>query len=125
MSLVTALAATLSLAAAPAPQAASAAETADLQCLAVAMIIGGMSEDESVKTGLMAASMFYLGRLEGRSPNVVWLDRLTDYLKTSSPDQLQAQSQRCGAEIGEFGGRIQTWSTRMAAEAAAPSQPAN
>jgi hypothetical protein len=123
MSLVTALAATLSLAAAPAPQAATAQETADLQCLAISMVFGGMSDDESVKTGLMAASMFYLGRLEGRNPGVVWLDSLTDYLKTATPDQLQAQSERCGTEIAAFGSRIQTWSTRMAAEA--PARPAS
>lgn len=130
---IAALAATLSLAATPAavaPQAAapalSAAETADLQCLAVSMVIGGMSDDEAVKTGLMAASMFYLGRLEGRSPNVVWLDRLGDYLKTVPPAEMQAQTQRCGTEIGEMGGRVQAWSARAAAEAGQPAaQPGN
>lgn len=130
MSVLAALAATLSLAAAPGPlppQAAapapalSAAETADLQCLAVSMVMGGMSQDEAVKTGLMAASMFYLGRLEGRSPNVVWLDRLGAYLRTATPEQMQAQTQRCGAEIGEMGSRVQAWSARAAAEAAQPA----
>lgn len=123
MSLIATLAATLSLAVAPAaPQtAASARETADLQCLAVSMLIGGMSEDESVKTGLMAASMFYLGRLEGRNPDVVWLDRLSEYLQAADTEDLQAQSQRCGTEIAEFGGRIETWSARMAAAGAPAS----
>lgn len=124
MSFLATLAAAATLAA---PQAAPAAitpqETADLQCLAMSMVIGGMSDDESVKTGLMAASMFYLGRLEGRNPNVVWLDRLGHYLQSAQTAELEAQSQRCGTEIAEFGGRIQTWSTRMAAAnaAAAPA----
>jgi hypothetical protein len=119
MSLLAALAATLSLAVSPAQVVPTAQETADLQCLAVSMVIGGMAEDETVKTGLMAASMFYLGRLEGRNANVVWLDQLGVYLQTATNDDLQAQSQRCGAEINEFGGRIQEWSTRMAAQAPA------
>lgn len=132
MSVVVAFAALLSLApasvqASAAPQAApalSAAETADLHCLGVSMIIGGMSEDEAVKNGLMAASMFYLGRLEGRNPSVVWLDRLGDYLRTTTPEQMQAQTRRCGAEIAEMGGRVQTWSARIAAEGApAAAQP--
>lgn len=124
MSFLATLAAAATLAA---PQAAPAAitprETADLQCLAMSMVIGGMSDDESVKTGLMAASMFYLGRLEGRNPNVVWLDRLGQYLQSAQTAELEAQSQRCGTEIAEFGGRIQQWSTRMAA-ANAPAAPA-
>ena len=127
-----ALAATLSLSLsltisppAVAPQASlSAADTSDLQCLAVSMVIGGMAEDEGVKTGLMAAAMFYLGRLEGRNANVVWLDRLSTYLQTAENEDLQAQSQRCGTEIAEFGGRIQQWSERMAAQTPAPA-PAN
>jgi hypothetical protein len=129
MPAIAVIAATLSLAAAPqaAPAPAfSAAETADLQCLAVSMVIGGMSEDETVKTGLMAASMFYLGRLEGRTPNVVWLDRLGDYLRTATPEQMQAQTQRCGTEIAEMGDRVQTWSSRIAAETGqAPNPPAD
>ncbi|MGQ3040880.1 MAG: hypothetical protein ACT6TH_08220 [Brevundimonas sp.] len=124
MSFLATLAAAATLAVSPAPQAAlTAQETADLQCLAMSMVIGGMSEDESVKTGLMAASMFYLGRLEGRNPNVVWLDRLGQYLQSAQTAELEAQSQRCGTEIAEFGGRIQTWSTRMAAQSA-PAAPA-
>lgn len=112
-----ALAATLSLAVAPqAAPALSAADTADLQCLAVSMVVSGMAENEDVRTGLMAASMFYLGRLEGRSPNVVWLDRLSDYLKTAAPEEMQTQTQRCGTEIAAMGGRVQDWSARVAGE---------
>lgn len=129
MPALAALAATLSLAAAPqaAPTPApalSAADTADLQCLAVSMVVSGMAENEDVRTGLMAASTFYLGRLEGRTPNVVWLDRLSDYLKAAAPEEMQAQTQRCGTEIAAMGDRIQTWSARVAAEDGPPvAQP--
>jgi len=125
MPLIATLAATLSLGVSPAQpaqaQAVTPQDTADLQCLAVSMLMSGMAQDESIRTGLMAASTFYLGRLEGRTPTVVWLDRLTDYIKTVSQADMQSHTPRCGAEINAMGQRIQTWSAALAAEAPAPA----
>ena len=95
------------------------ANRADLQCLAVmAAGLGTQETGGETRMGLVGGIGYYLGRLEGRAPDVVWLDQLGDYLSGDFEAEFKAQSQRCGEEMIAFGAGLTAWSERMQALAA-------
>ena len=98
---------------------ADPANRADLQCLAVmAAGVGTQEAGSEAQMGLVGGMGYYLGRLEGRAPDVAWLDQLGDYLAADFEAEFKAQSQRCGEEMIAFGAGLTAWSERMQALAA-------
>jgi len=89
----------------------AAADRADLQCMALVIVVAGLAmeeggDDESVATelaGMSGGVMYYLGRLEGRSPGVDWLGELRAWLEKIDFDELDAVAPRCGKELMEKG----------------------
>ncbi|WP_421729249.1 hypothetical protein [Brevundimonas sp.] len=95
------------------------ADRADLQCLGVFIYMGGQGEDAAAKAWFTGQAQHYLGRLEGRSPGVVWLDRLTDYFAGPFPQEFEAQRARCGPEAEARDDALEAWSVAFMARVAA------
>ena len=95
------------------------ADRADLQCLGVFIYMGGQGEDAAAKAWFTGHAQHYLGRLEGRSPGVVWLDRLTDYFAGPFPQEFEAQRARCGPEAEARDDALEAWSVAFMARVAA------
>lgn len=113
--IVTALVGAMAFASGAQAQATKPQDLADLQCLALTAYLGGqVPEGDERRAGLAAGVMYYLGRLEGRTPGVEWLSRLAEYLETAQVAELQGQAQRCGEELKERGTALSTWGSRMA-----------
>ena len=95
----------------------SPADMRDVECLAVtAVAVGSTQEGSSEQMGLVGGMMYFLGRLEGRTPGTDWLAYFAAYVQ--SPDvekRLEAHYQRCaqemidkGAALVQFGEMIET-----------------
>jgi len=102
-----------------AAQQTGEADRADLQCLGVFIYMGGQGEDAAAKAWFTGHAQHYLGRLEGRSPGVGWLDRLTDYFAGPFPQEFEAQRARCGPEAEARDDALEAWSVAFMARVAA------
>jgi hypothetical protein len=89
----------------------AAADRADLQCMALVAVMAGITmeeggDDDGAATrlaGMSGGLMYYLGRLEGRSPDIDWLAQLTDYLEKAEAEDFDAVAPRCSKELIEKG----------------------
>ena len=95
--------------------APSSMDAADLQCFGVFIYLGGQGSDPAAKAWFTGEALHYLGRLEGRSPTVNWLDRLTAYFAGPFPGEFEAQRERCGAEATARDTALEGWSTAFMA----------
>lgn len=76
------------------------ADEADLQCMAVMLIMAENAErDSAERQGAFSGTWYFLGRLEGRTPEVDWLARLRDLLPTTVNQNLDPWAERCMAEF--------------------------
>lgn len=105
-------AATAARAADPTPAPASA-PASDLRCLAVASILASNSDPNLKNAGVMAA-LYYLGKLDGREPGLDLEARLKQEFTQLTPQEIQPEGMRCGAELAargkamtEIGARLQ------------------
>ena len=116
--------AALVLAAAATPASAqvavSATDKADMQCFAVTAYLAGQHAEGSAEhTGLSSGMMYFLGRLEGRTPGTDWMKMLADYIL--DPDdarlgaELEAQSERCGLLLQNRGQALVEWGATVSA----------
>jgi hypothetical protein len=104
--------AALACAAAPAARAADDAVAADLKCMVVAAALA-QNADPSLKNAGAMAGVYYLGRLDGRAPNLDLEARLRATISQMTPQELVPQIQRCGQEVqarvksaGQIGSRM-------------------
>ena len=79
------------------PAAAQDAVEADLRCLVVGYALSG-SEQETHKSAAVPFSLYYLGRVDGRSPAIDLGKRLGDLATSMTSDDLKADAARCGAD---------------------------
>ena len=90
------------------PTTVAAANLADTRCIAM-LALQMEAADESSKPSLVAAFLYYLGRLDARAPNY---DIETALLALMSSEQAKASladdAQRCGSLIQERGAAIAT-----------------
>jgi len=95
MFLVTALAGLL--ATSPLPEAAPApVDTAsDVRCLIVYMQISS-STDPKLQTAGLIGTMYWLGRLDGRAPDMDLESQIISELKTMVGERFRAEARRCG-----------------------------
>jgi hypothetical protein len=100
MSLLAALAAVAALSA-PADDLSDLkpADKADVQCMAVIVVAIGMTEDPAQKAVMATGATFFFGRLQGRTPATDWLARFSAYIRTEPLADLDANRQRCAAEM--------------------------
>jgi hypothetical protein len=87
------------LAAAPTPDAAAApvaVDTAsDVRCLIVTFKATS-SENPAAKTAGLIGSMYFLGRLDGRTPNADLESQIIAQIKTMTSADYKAEAVRCG-----------------------------
>lgn len=89
-------------------------DLADLQCVAVFSAVAGINPEVAEQAAIPV--FYYLGRLEGRTPNVDWLARLREYGNTVTLGELEGHLERCTAKVTERGEAMQ------AAAMAGPAQ---
>ncbi|MBW8305053.1 MAG: hypothetical protein K0M78_14250 [Brevundimonas sp.] len=101
------------------------ADRADLQCIALIAVMVGLAvergdnpESPSAElAGLSSGMMFYLGRLEGRSPGTDWLEELGRYLEKAEFEELDAVAPRCSKELTERGAALVAFGDKAPAQA--------
>ncbi len=85
------------------------ADLRDVECLAVtAVAVGATEAGSEQQMGLVGGMMYFLGRLEGRTPGTDWLSYFASYVQ--SPDiekKLVAQYDRCAQEMNKGNALVQ------------------
>lgn len=100
-------------------QEMSTADRQDVQCFSLIAAKGGSGERSAeVMSGLASAMMFYLGRLEGRSPDTDWLARIQTFLQSPEVENLPAHTERCSKEMMSKGQALTDWGANLRALAA-------
>jgi len=96
----------------------NAVDRADMQCFALTAYLTGQStEGSQEQAGLVGGMMYFLGRLDGRTPGTDWLSKLADYLRTVEGAELEAQRERCGGIMVERGDALTRWGATLSGEA--------
>lgn len=99
----------------------SPADMRDVECLAVVAVAGATAEpDSDEQMGLVGGMMYFLGRLEGRTPSTDWLAYFAAYVQ--SPDvekKLEPHYERCGREMIDKGAALEQFGEAMQNKAAA------
>lgn len=101
-------AALLSLAALSSPAAGQGGDAveADLRCLVVGYALSGSAEEKH-QSAAVPFSVYYLGRLDARSPPVDLEKRLGDLAATMTSDDIKTEAARCGADFQRRGSALQ------------------
>ncbi len=76
--------------------------TRDVQCLAVNAYLAS-KDDASLKMAGLMASLYYLGRLDGRDPDADLNRRLTDEVMKLKPDDIAVLAKSCGETLADRG----------------------
>ena len=72
---------------------------ADFRCYAASMVLAGLSgDDPEVVNAASMIAFYYLGRLEGRAPDVDWINRGIK-VGNAQPDLLLGEVDRCATEF--------------------------
>ena len=104
--------ATLLAAPVAAQDSVAAANRADAQCLAVSAMLMGSDDMENINADVMAGGMlmlgYFMGRIEGRSPNADLTGLLQDVVATDFADEAQvaAITDRCMTEVEGISTRL-------------------
>ena len=123
LSLATGLVA-LSLMVAPAlaqSQEISPLDMRDVECLAItAVAVGSTQEGSSEQMGLVGGMMYFLGRLEGRTPSTDWLAYFAAYVQSPGVEKkLEAHYDRCAQEMIDKGAALVQFGEMIEAKATA------
>ena len=72
---------------------------ADFRCYAASLVLAGVSaEDQEMVNAASMVAFYYLGRLEGRTPETDWIRQGIE-AGNSQPDVLIGELPRCGGEF--------------------------
>ena len=100
-SVLTVLAGALTLSSVQAP--AQDAETiADVRCVIVGMKLAGMTDSTQQTSGMML-SMYYIGRLDGRVPELDIESLMIKEIDTMTTADYGSEAKRCGASLADRG----------------------
>lgn len=102
------LAATLGGQSAPDPN------TDDVRCVAVVALLISQTADDKAKTGLAAGMMYFLGKIDARTPGYDLesaLRRISDAVDKG--ESLAADAKRCGEILQERGRYMMDFGQRM------------
>lgn len=70
----------------------------DVRCLLAAVTMM-TSPNNTIRAAAATSALYYLGRLDGREPGVDLEKLLSEESHRMSPDDLAAESKRCGQEL--------------------------
>jgi hypothetical protein len=83
------------------------AETiADLRCLIIGFKFAG-SPTESLKQAGLIETLYYLGRIDARNPNIDLENQVANVLAKMTESDVKAESRRCGAVLSQRGEALQ------------------
>ncbi len=116
------LAGALSLGAASTGARAQDANAADVRCLVVGLYTASGNDADQRTAGMMMTA-YYLGRLDGRTPDLDLKTRLTDEVRRLTTAQLQAEGARCSADMTMRAKAMDALAGVLASQGGAP--PAN
>ncbi|HEY8617908.1 hypothetical protein [Phenylobacterium sp.] len=105
----------LALGAAGAASANEADTTADVRCLVVVSAMASASPEQ--QSSAMMAALYYLGRIDGRTPALDLEARLIQETGRFAPKDMAAEGKRCGAHLMSRGTRLQEIGARLSAAA--------
>jgi hypothetical protein len=103
-----------SLAATGAQAADTTDITSDVRCMVVAAAMAQNTDPKVQNAGLMAG-LYYLGKLDGREPNLDLEARLKQELAQMKPAEMVAEAQRCGAQLTARGKTVTDIGARLQA----------
>jgi hypothetical protein len=89
-----------------AARAEDAQTTRDLRCTMVAFYTVSQAKVEA-QAGLSGVALYYLGRLDGRTPGLDIEKRIREEAATLTQEQFAAEGKRCGQEMEVRGKEIQ------------------
>jgi hypothetical protein len=121
--MLAALAATTALA--TGARAAEADNAADARCLVAALALT-QSPDPQVRAFAPAAALYFVGRLDGRAPDIDLEAAVVNQVKSMSPDALRSELQRCAGILQERGDKLKTIGAdlqKIAGQAGAAAPP--
>jgi hypothetical protein len=109
------------------PAGAEDALARDLRCL-IAMgsaSAPGSDTPEDLKPSLLSGSMYYLGKVEGRDPDLDLEKLIADEAQKMVPEDMQDELVRCGRELGSRGEEMTSIAARLSArpDAQPPDAP--
>jgi hypothetical protein len=108
---------------AAAPAAAQDAEnSADIRCALAAMAMVGATQDATMKQQATMAALYYVGRLDGRNPNLDLEARLRQEMAKMAPQELAGEAQRCGQQLMVRGKALQAIGEHFKTEAKPPAE---
>ena len=98
-------------------QAADTDVTSDGRCMVGAAAMAQNTDPKVQNAGLMAG-LYYLGKLDGREPNLDLEARLKQELAQMKPAEMVAEAQRCGAQLTARGKMVTEIGARLQAQGA-------
>lgn len=102
-------------------QAQESPSDADARCLLLA-IGGAGSRDPNVQQGSMLGMLYYLGRINGRTPALDLEAAVVRAMKSFRAEDAERESERCSEVMLKSGEELKRLADRLKAEAAkAPS----
>lgn len=84
----------------------------DLRCVMVGMRMES-SDNTTLRAASLIATMYYLGRLDGRTPKLDLESRIEDEIVHMQPEDYKAAALRCGKELQERGDAITELGNRL------------
>jgi len=92
----------------PVASAEPDATTSDLRCLVSAAVMSSSSDDPKVKSAGQLAAIYFLGRLDGRTPDLDLEARFAEQAHAMTDADVKSQLQSCGATLSARGAALQT-----------------
>jgi hypothetical protein len=87
----------------------------DVRCLVVAFTLANSQDAQSKEIG-GAASAYYLGKLDGRTPDLDLEARLREEIPKVTPDNFMSQLQACGGPLKARFDQVKAIGDRLKAE---------
>jgi hypothetical protein len=81
------------------------ATTQDLRCLAIGLRMINLGDAQHRTAGTMI-TMYYVGKLAGRTPDLDLESAFLRQLDQMKPDDYAAEARRCGAEVTAKGNQL-------------------
>ncbi|WP_338467293.1 hypothetical protein RXV95_01680 [Novosphingobium sp. ZN18A2] len=107
---------------AAAASAATAAPVADLnladtKCIAVIAAIASREDDPLRKSGLASGMMYYIGRVDGRTPGYDYAGEITRLFgdKSFVENEFEGEANRCGNEMTAKGKEVRAFGQALKA----------
>ncbi|HEX5377903.1 MAG TPA: hypothetical protein VFW47_04985 [Phenylobacterium sp.] len=93
------------------------ATTDDVRCLVMSLAMAGTNDKDFSEAGMMA-TLYYLGRLDGRTPGLDLENRVIDEVGAMTPADVKNTAKRCGETLKGRGEDMTTLGQHFAARAA-------